>query len=66
MAEGGIIGDGTTKEIMTNVTAMSKASVAPPMITKVFSKLSEYGLPRDVVDVDEAAKLLIHLTEGSN
>jgi energy-coupling factor transport system ATP-binding protein len=65
MAEGGIIGDGTTKEIMTNIEAMKKASVAPPMITKVFSKLSEYGLPGDVVDVDEAASLLIRLKEVS-
>jgi len=65
MAEGEIIGDGTTKEIMTDVEAMDRASVAPPMITKVFSKLSEYGLPGDVVDVDEAASLLIRLKEGS-
>ncbi len=65
MAEGKIIGDGTTKEIMTDVEAMDRASVAPPMITKVFSKLSAYGLPGDVVDVDEAASLLIHLKEAS-
>ncbi len=65
MAEGKIIGDGTTKEIMTDVEAMDRASVAPPMITKVFSKLSEYGLPGDVVDVDEATSLLIHLKEAS-
>jgi len=65
MAEGGIIGDGTTKEVMTDVDAMARASVAPPMITKVFSKLSEYGLPGDVVDVDEAASLLIRLKEAS-
>jgi energy-coupling factor transport system ATP-binding protein len=64
MAQGEIIGDGTTKEIMTDVEAMEKASVAPSMITKVFSKLSEYGLPGDVVDVDEAASLLIRLKEG--
>ncbi len=65
MAGGEIIGDGTTKEIMTDIEAMDRASVAPPMITKVFSKLSEYGLPGDVVDVDEAVSLLIRLKEGS-
>ncbi len=65
MAEGEIICDGTTKEIMTDVDAMKRASVAPPMITKVFSKLSEYGLPGGVVDVDEAVSLLIRLKEGS-
>jgi energy-coupling factor transport system ATP-binding protein len=66
MAQGEIIGDGTTKEIMTDVEAMDRASVAPPMITKVFSKLSEYGLPENVVDVDEAVSLLIRLKEGSD
>jgi energy-coupling factor transport system ATP-binding protein len=66
MAEGEIIGDGTTKEIMTDAEAMKRASVAPPMITKVFTKLSEYGLPNDVVGIDEAASLLIRLKEGSS
>jgi len=66
MAEGEIIGDGTTKEIMTDKEAMERASVAAPMITKVFTKLSEYGLPKDVISVDEAASLLIRLKEESN
>jgi energy-coupling factor transport system ATP-binding protein len=66
MAEGEIIGDGTTKKIMTDVEAMERASVAPPMITKVFTKLFEYGYPKDVVGVDEAANLLIRLKEESS
>jgi len=66
MAEGGIIADGTTKEIMTDIDAMDRASVSPPEITKVFSRLSEYGLPGDVVDVDEAVDLILHVREGDH
>jgi energy-coupling factor transport system ATP-binding protein len=66
MAEGKIIGDGTTKEVMTDVEAMKRASVAPPMITKLFTKLSKYGLPKNVVGVDEATNLLMRLKEESS
>jgi len=66
MADGGIIADGTTKQIMTDIDAMDRASVSPPEITKVFSRLTEYGLPGDVVGVDEAADLLLHAQEGDH
>jgi energy-coupling factor transport system ATP-binding protein len=58
MADGLVIADGTTKEIMTDVDAMARASVSPPEITKVFSKLVQHGLPGDVVGIDEATELL--------
>ncbi|MGD2200159.1 MAG: energy-coupling factor transporter ATPase [Candidatus Bathyarchaeota archaeon] len=59
MADGRIIADGSTKEIMTDIQALEEASVSPPEITKVFRELSRYGLPPDVVDVDEAVELLV-------
>lgn len=64
MADGRIIADGTTKEIMTNAKAMERASVSPPEITKIFSKLSRHGLPVDVLSVDEAVEALSRLKEG--
>ena len=66
MAEGKIIADGTTKVIMTDIDAMARASVSPPEVTKVFSKLSEYGLPKDVVSVEEALDLLLHNMEDEH
>jgi cobalt transport protein ATP-binding subunit len=63
MADGEVIIDGPIKEIFTNAEAMKNASVSPPVITKVFSRLSSHGLPRDVLDVDEAAELLSRLIE---
>ncbi|HUS78258.1 MAG TPA: energy-coupling factor transporter ATPase [Patescibacteria group bacterium] len=65
MADGRIIADGPIKEIMTNVEALSKASVSPPEITKVFSKLSRYGCPSDVLDVDEAAYIIHRIVEAN-
>jgi len=58
MADGEIIADGSTAQIMTDMEALKRASVSPPEITKVFSKLSGYGFPADVMDVDEAAEIL--------
>ena len=65
MADGRVIADGPVKEIMTNVEALSKASVSPPEITKVFSKLSSYGCPSDVLDVDEAAYIIHRMVEAN-
>jgi len=58
MADGKIIADGPTAQIMTDMDVLKQASVLPPEITKVFSKLSRYGFPADVIDVDEAAEIL--------
>ena len=58
MAGGNVIADGSVKQIMTNMEAMKKASVAPPEIAKVFSLLSKYGLPQDILGVSEAVNLL--------
>jgi energy-coupling factor transporter ATPase len=65
MANGKIIADGPIKKIMTDVEAMAQASVAPPEIAKVFRELSDYGLPVDVLDVDEAVDVLSQFLEES-
>jgi energy-coupling factor transport system ATP-binding protein len=63
MADGRVIADGSSKEIMTDSDALSKASVSPPEITKAFGALSHRGLPSDVLDVDEAFDVLSRLLE---
>jgi len=62
MADGRVVADGPIKEIMTNEEALRTASVSPPEITKLFSRLSGYGFPTGVLDVDEAAEILSRLT----
>ncbi len=59
MAGGRIVDDGTAKKIMTCPKTLSRCSVAQPEITRLFGKLSDYGLPKDVLDVDEAFDILI-------
>lgn len=58
MADGDVVTEGSTKQIMTNTAALAECSVAKPEITRLFTRLSDYGLPGDVVDVDEAYDLL--------
>jgi energy-coupling factor transport system ATP-binding protein len=61
MADGRVVADGSIKEIMTNEEALRTASVSPPEITKLFSRLSGHGFPTGVLDVDEAAEILSQL-----
>jgi cobalt transport protein ATP-binding subunit len=63
MADGRVIADGSSKEIMTDSKTLRKASVSPPEITKAFTALSYRGIPRDVLDVDEAVDVLSRLLE---
>ncbi len=65
MADGNVIADGPVKAVMTNDNALKRASVSPPEITKVFSKLSSHGIPRDILDVSEAAELLNQYKEAN-
>ena len=58
MADGNVVTEGKTKDIMMNTEALVQCSVAQPEITRLFTRLTEYGLPNDVIDVDEAYDLL--------
>lgn len=58
MADGNVVTEGSTKQIMMNTEALVECSVAQPEITRLFTRLTDYGLPEDVVDVDEAYDLL--------
>jgi hypothetical protein len=58
MAQGKVVAEGPTKRIMTDAKSLEASSVSPPEVTKLFTKLAPYGLPADVLDVDEAVELL--------
>jgi energy-coupling factor transport system ATP-binding protein len=64
MTQGKVIADGPTKRIMTDSKSLEASSVAPPEVTKLFTKLTPYGLPRDVLGVDEAIELLTKKMKG--
>ncbi|MCD6480111.1 ATP-binding cassette domain-containing protein [Candidatus Bathyarchaeota archaeon] len=58
MAEGRILADGPARRVLSDVEALEKASITPPEMVRVLRKLSPYGVPCDVLDVEEAAKVI--------
>ena len=65
MAQGKIVADGSAKRIMTDAKDLETCSVAPPEVTKLFTKLARYGFPEDVLGVDEALDLITRKLRGA-
>ena len=63
MREGRIIADGAATEILTNQEILTEASIVPPQIAQIFLELPNLGLPRNVIDVYEAQKILLGYLE---
>jgi len=59
MANGRIVADGETNEILTDPDLVAQASLVLPEIAKIFINLKDLGLPTDIVDVYEASKVLL-------
>jgi energy-coupling factor transport system ATP-binding protein len=59
MAQGKILAEGAAEDILTDEQLVSQASVVLPEIAQIFSRLEEKGLPRNVIDVYDAAKILL-------
>ena len=58
MSSGRIVADGAGKEILTNPTTLTKASIVVPQITQIFRGLSDLGFPPDVIDLLVAKELI--------
>jgi energy-coupling factor transport system ATP-binding protein len=63
MREGKIIADGAATEILTDQEILAEASIVPPQIAQIFLELPNLGLPRNVIDVYEAQKILLGYLE---
>jgi len=63
MLDGKIIADGEAERILTDPATLEKASIVPPQIAQVFADLPNLDLPRNVIDVYEAQRILLHLLE---
>ena len=59
MKEGKIVADGEGKEILTDPALLELSSIVLPQIAQVFTKLSELGLPKDIIDIYEAKAILL-------
>ena len=64
MANGKIIADGETREVLTDPDLVSRSSLILPEITQVFINLNDPGFPREVIDVYEAKRLILERLNG--
>lgn len=63
MKEGKILAEGMSKDILTNPTILAESSIVLPQIAQVFAKLSSRGLPKDIIDIYEAEKIILNAEE---
>lgn len=58
LSKGQVVAKGPADMVLSKDDLVSKASLVKPQMSRLFSGLSKYGLPRDVVDVYRARMLL--------
>jgi energy-coupling factor transport system ATP-binding protein len=63
MLDGEIIADGEAQKTLTDGVTLEKASIVPPQIAQIFLDLPELDLPRNIIDVYEAQRILLGLME---
>jgi energy-coupling factor transport system ATP-binding protein len=59
MAQGKILAQGEAEKILTNYELVNQASVVLPQIAQLFTNLKCIGVPTEVIDVYDAAKILL-------
>ncbi len=58
LSKGRIVGEGPADRVLSNSELVERASLVKPQIARLFDRLSQFGLPSDVVDVHRAKRLL--------
>ncbi|MEM3011113.1 MAG: ABC transporter ATP-binding protein [Candidatus Bathyarchaeia archaeon] len=64
MAEGKIVADGMARDILTDEKLVTQASILPPQVTQIFLNLADLGLPKNIIDVYEARRVLLDFMES--
>jgi energy-coupling factor transport system ATP-binding protein len=59
MRGGEIVADGQGNEILTNPALLEESSIVLPQIAQVFTHLNIAGLPKNVIDLYEAKRILL-------
>jgi energy-coupling factor transporter ATP-binding protein EcfA2 len=65
VADGRILADGPTREVLTNEELLAKAFLRPPQVTRVAQRLVRHGIRRDVLTVPELNAELARVMGGS-
>jgi energy-coupling factor transport system ATP-binding protein len=63
MKEGKIVAEGIGKDILTNPDVLAESSIVLPQIAQIFMKLSQLGLPKNIIDIYEAEKIILNAKE---
>lgn len=58
MMDGKILLEGSTKEVFAQPEILKKSSIKPPQITSLGQALTKYGIPPDILTLDEMEELL--------
>lgn len=61
MRQGQIVADGTPREIFVQTELLNDAFIQAPQITRIAQELSKYGLPPDILTVEEATNAIERL-----
>ncbi|MEM3041791.1 MAG: ATP-binding cassette domain-containing protein [Nitrososphaerota archaeon] len=59
MAQGKILAEGPATEVLTQPELVEKASLVLPQIAQIFIRLRGLGFPGNVIDIDEAERVLL-------
>ena len=62
--EGKILLEGTPREVFSRPEILEKSYLHPPQITMLAQSLSEYGIPKDVLSVEEFYNLIKDFVRG--
>jgi energy-coupling factor transport system ATP-binding protein len=58
LSNGNIVADGPATEILTDKNLVDKASLIQPQIARLMASLSDAGMPRNIIDVYTARRIL--------
>lgn len=64
LRNGEILCDGPTREVFSQSELLGTTYLRPPQVTRLGQLLSAYGIPGDVLTVDEMRSILAQLTGG--
>jgi len=64
LRDGRILVDGPTKEIFSKTDLLETTYLNPPQITRLGQMLAKYGVPGDVLTVDEMYEVMSELLQG--
>jgi energy-coupling factor transport system ATP-binding protein len=66
MNDGLILADGEAGNILTDPVMTERASIVPPQIAQIFLELPSLDLPKNVIDVYDAQRILLKIREKSS